>query len=163
MARLAMAVVLLTLGLAAGAAADDEEYAYLTGVYWFDGNVYHVDVTCWNVPGNPEGGRVREFKANPGGPSEGGPEGWYWDGSEHHLHALAQGYEYRIPPGEFLSGFRFTTDHDPGDVVYEYLIAMDTGPGAIGDFTPEYIPEPWLAGPLAFAALAAWHMLRRRP
>jgi hypothetical protein len=153
MARLAMAVALLALGLCAWAAGDDEEYAYLTGVYWFDGELYHVDVTCWNVPGNPEGGLVEGFKTTHGGSyAEGGPDGWYWWVDPYNLRAFAPDDEYMIPPGESLGGFRFAADFDPGQVVSEYYIGANEGPGTWGWFTPEYIPEPWLAGPLALAA-----------
>jgi hypothetical protein len=160
---LAVALAFLT-AIACAGRADDELYAYLTGVYWLDGDLYHVDVTCWNVPGNPEGGLVYAFKTVRGGTlAEGAPEGWYWYVDPHNLVGVAPDEAHMIPPGESLSGFRFAADFDPGQVVYEYHIGMSEGPGVWGSFTPVYIPEPWLAGPLGLAALAAWHVLRRRP
>jgi hypothetical protein len=161
MARFAVAVVFLALGLCAWAAAD-EQYAYLSGVYWFDGDLYHVDVTCWNVPGNPEGGLVNLFLAFPGGTYEEGPQGWYWAVGEGDFYGLARERDHMIPPGEWLSGFKFTTDYDPGEVVYEYAIFMDEGAPGIGEFIPEHIPEPWLAGPVFLAVVATWETLRRR-
>jgi hypothetical protein len=161
---LVVALAFLTL-IACPGRADDEQYAYLTGVYWFDGELYHVDVTCWNLPGNPEGGLVEGFKANPGGGyagEEGAPSGWYWSVSPHYLVAFTLERDYMIQPGGSLSGFRFAADFDPGDVVYWYGISMDEGPSSYGYFTPEYIPEPWLAGPLTLTALAAWRILCRR-
>jgi hypothetical protein len=166
MARFAAAVGLVALGLCLGAAADDGEYAYLTGVYWLDGGHYQIDITCWNIPGNPDGGLVREIKMGPGGvPGSGrAPQGWHADVTQDHVHWLTSYFddEYMIPPGEWLSGFGLTTDYDPGEEVYWYVIWMSEGDPSMGDFTPELIPEPLLAGPVFLAGVATWEMLRRR-
>lgn len=163
MARLFAAALLLTLGLSVAAWPDDA-WQYLTGVYWFDGEFYQTDVTCWNIPGNPQGGLVNMIKMHPGALAADAPEGWGGWAEEGwpHIWWYTNLKEYMIPPGDWLSGFTFTTDYDPGEVVYHYGIKANHGGGTYGEFTPEYIPEPWFAGPLACAVLAAWHMLRRR-
>ena len=160
MIRVAMAAALLGLGGPLAALAVQENYAHMSGVYWFDGDYYQIDMTCWNVPGNPEQGLVREIKVVPAGLAAEAPEGWrcgpqgciWWTND----------WDYMVPPGEGLSGFKLTVDYDPGQTSYEYGIRMSYGFGGYGEFTPEYIPEPWLAGPLALALCGGWGVLRRR-
>jgi hypothetical protein len=158
---LAVALAFLTPMACAGR-ADHEQYAHLTGVYWFDGESYRVDVTCWNTPGNPQGGAAREIKMAPGGTEMDAPDGWWWSGGLDAIAWYASNRDYWIPQGEWLNGFVFSTGDDPGDVVYEYAIYMDQGPFSRGEFTPEYIPEPRLAAPLMLTILAARQVLRRR-
>lgn len=163
MVRVLIAVLgLIWLGGSA-VAASGHGYAYLTGVYWFDGQDYQMDVTCWNVPGNPEGGLVLEIKMRPGGSEAEAPTGWFGNVWDDAVWWATEDGEHMIPPGEWLSGFRLTTDYDPGDVSYSYTLRVNRGLGDGGEFPPEYIPEPWLAGPVALVALAPWRILRRRP
>ena len=78
----------------------------------------------------------------------------FW-GANHEAHWL--------PPGQELPGLTFQADVLGGfSGWYDYTVGCSGHYPWYGQFKPEYIPEPWLAVPLALAVCGAWGVLRRR-
>jgi hypothetical protein len=133
--------------------------AHVTGVYWIQDAVYYYDLTIHNNEAQdrwpayalgigaagfaaqaPEGWEVRAV----------GPLGVMW---------ITYEQEHHLQPGYELSGFAFQSEQFHADI--DYKVSCEGHLPWLGHFAPEYVPEPWLAGPLGLMVLVAWSRLRR--
>jgi hypothetical protein len=155
-------VILATLALAAACCSC--QAAYVTGVYWIEDDLYYLDLTLHNnEPG--DAWPAIWVDIHPGAVDAQAPEGWQAGWSPCFVFWGANDEAHWLPPGQELSGLTFQTDVLGGfSGWYEYVIGFWAGEPDHwhGQFRPEYVPEPWLAGPLALALCAGWGALRRR-
>jgi hypothetical protein len=148
--------VLATLASLCGAG----RAAYVTGVYWIEDTVYYYDLTIHNNEAQDQWAACA-MGISRGGFAAQAPEWW-------EVSALYPGgvvwttyeVEHYLQPGHELSGFAFQSEQFHADIGYK--VACTGYHDWLGHFAPEYIPEPWLAGPLVLAWLGAWRILQCR-